>query len=267
MMQESKSNILMQLDMDFLVHFSYITKLLRSRNYFTKQDFVNGLSRKLDIKQCQTIYRLHRKGMSADNVANKFLTEINSNATIIRNFYVDYLLREKIKNILNDVVFFEFKLNGSRTDINRINGFSYAFEIKSGRDKPNRAIYQTAKFSDVFDFVIMIVNNEEEYESLSDNIGITKYEYVDGNMAFNTVRPPKRNLELDSNKQLKALPKAYLNKILNVKETNYHGRENIIRQIINNYSEGEINNHFKSSLKEKYLEKWQNYISLNFLNN
>jgi len=265
MMFESKSEILKKLDMDFLVHFAYFTKLLRPRNYFTKQDFVNGLARKLNTEQCIVVFKLYKSGFEAESVAEKFLMELNSNATVIKNLFVDYLFHNIIKHPLNDIVFFEFKVGSSRTDVNRVNGNSYAFEIKSGRDKPDRAFLQTKIFSDVFDFVFLIVNDEEIYELIADNIGIIKYEYIDGEMSFNTVRRPKRNIELDSVKQLKSLSKATLAKIIDFNKT-VTDKNELISEILKNFSESEINARFKNALKDEYIDKWKSYIAQHILN-
>jgi len=265
MMKESKYRNLMEIDADFLVNFSCMTKLLRPKKYFTKQDFVNGLSRKLNIEQCKVICKLNRNGVGLDAIAKKFLTEMNSNATTVRRLYVDHLLSHKITNVQNDIVFFEFRVEGSRTDITRINGRSYAFEIKSGRDRPDRAMYQIQKFSDIFEFVSLIVDDESGYKSMPDNVGIIKYEYLNGKMEFNVVRDYKRNLELDVEKQLKSLPTNQLIKILNGENKKVE-KAKMIQNIIEQYSEEEINSLFKLALKDNYYEKWLDYIKNNFIN-
>jgi hypothetical protein len=260
---DSKAGILKELDMDFLVSFSYNTRLLRPNLYFTKQDFVKGLSRKLNIDQCTFISHLYKDGFNADAITNRFLTEINSNADIIKQLYARYLFFKEIKSLFNDIVFFEFKIGERRTDINRINSYSYAFEIKSGRDSPNRAVHQIKEFSDVFEFVILIVQNEEKYEDISDNIGIIKYEYNDGEMDFESIRKPSKNLELDSGKQLSSLSKMELSNTFNIQKG--LERTNLIDKIMDTYSESKINTYFKNALKTKYFDSWRSYINRNII--
>jgi hypothetical protein len=264
-MKESKLRILMEIDADFLVNFSYMTGLLRPKKYFTKQDFVNGLSRKLNIEQCRVVRKLDGSGVELDTIVKKFLTEMNSNANTVRRLYVDHLLSHKIKNVQNDIVFFEFRVDGSRTDITRVNGRSYAFEIKSGRDRPDRAMYQIQKFSDVFECVSLIVNDEKRYKFMPDNVGIIEYEYSNGEMKFTVGRDYKRNLELNVEKQLKSLPTNQLIKILNGENKKLE-RAKMIQNIIEQYSEEEINSLFKLALKDNYYGKWLDYIKNNFIN-
>ena len=264
-MKESKFRILMEIDADFLVNFSCMTKLLRTKKYFSKQDFVNGLSRKLNIEQCRVIHKLNRDGVRLDAIVKKFLTEMNQNATTVRRLYVEHLLSNKITNVQNDIVFFEFRVEGSRTDITRVNGRSYAFEIKSGRDRPDRAMYQIQKFSDVFECVSLIVDDERKYKSMPDNVGIIEFEYLSGEMGFTVIRDYKRNLELDVEKQLRSLPTNQLIKILDGENKKLE-RSKMIQNIIEQYSEEEINSHFKLALKENYYGKWMDYINHNFIN-
>lgn len=263
MMFEPKSEILKKMDMDFLVHFSYFTKLLKPNSYFTKQDFVSGLARKLNAEQCNVVFEMYKSGAAAEIVAGKFLMELNSNAAIIKNLFAAHLFYDVIKHPLNDVVFFEFKIGSSRTDVNRINGYSYAFEIKSGRDRPERAFLQTKIFSDVFDFVTLIVSDEEIFESISDNIGIIKYEFIDGAMTFDYVRKPMRNVELDSKKQLNSLSKVALKNSFDLINIELD-RTKMINNVLNSFSESEINSHFKNALKNEYLDKWKAYMAQHF---
>jgi hypothetical protein len=151
-----------------------------------------------------------------------------------------------------------------RTDINRVNGRSYAFEIKSGRDRPDHAELQTKIFSDYFEFVTLIVSNEQLYSNISENIGITKYELIDGEMIFDIIRRPKKNLELNCVKQLKTLPKLLLFQMAEKKMMN-KSRDKIIKEILKTHSESEINSFFKTALKDKYRDKWMTYIKQNII--
>lgn len=264
-MQQNKYDYLKTIDLDSLVEFSYTTKLLKPKRYFTKQDFAKGLSRKLSLEQCKLITEAYENKTPISSIANKFLVELNSNARIVREMFVNYMFYNQIKQITNDVIFFEYKVGNSRTDINRVNQYSYAFEIKSARDNQSRAIYQTTEFSDVFDFVTLIVSNEEEYEHISDNVGIIKYEYIDGEMHFESMRKPKRNLELDYMKQLNSLSKEELITILGVKTTE-PDKQILINEILGSFTEPEINTNFKSCLKNKFYDKWNEYLNRFILN-
>ena len=266
-MPETKFDCLRNIDLDSLVEFAYATKLLKPRKYFTKEDFVIALARKLSLGECQTISSLYKNNISISIIADKFLREINSNAEIIKNLYIKHLFStNQIKQVTNDVFFFEFKVGNARTDVNRVNLFSYAYEIKSGRDKPLRATYQTLEFSDIFEFVTLIVNNEEQYEHISDNVGIIKYDYMDGEMCFEQIRKPKKNLELDYQKQLNSLAALELCKILGISKSSGLDKFQLIKEVLDSFNESEINAHFKSALKDKYLDKWKGYLNRYILN-
>ena len=117
-MPESKYDYLKDLDIDFLAKFARKTKLLRLRRYTTKQDFVLGLSRSLSSDQCKFITNLISEGYNAVEVADRFLLEMSTNADIIKKFYVEYLFKNEVKKITEDVIFFEFGTGNSRTDLN-----------------------------------------------------------------------------------------------------------------------------------------------------
>jgi hypothetical protein len=258
----SKKEILQEIDMDFIVRFSLDTRLLKSRRYFTKKDFVIGLSNKLSVEECEEIHEAYKQGIPAKVVSAKFLLTKNPTAQVISNNLIKYLI-SKYKNILNNIIFKEFLLGNFRTDINLINGTSYTYEIKTARDRIEKAVPQTNYFARAFEHVYLVIDDENVLPTtLNENVGIIEVGFDDGELRFNERRPSIKNYSLSSDLQLNALRKDELGDFFGSTPKD-HSREELVKGLLETETEEHINAKFKMYLKERFRPQWYEYIRKN----
>jgi len=254
---QKKQDLLRDIEFEFLIRFSIDSRLINIRKYYTKKDVVYALSRKMNLEQCKFVHDSYLKGNNAIKTAEDFLNKMNPTSRTIRTKFVEYLIQiQEITSVLNDVCFFEFNVGGARTDINRINSrYSYAFEIKTARDRPERAFFQTKEFSQLFEFVYIIKNPDNEIE-IDENIGVFLIDYSDGGIIFEKEVKATRN-ETNPEKQLMSLPKAKLREKTGLKSNE---KADIANDILSKYDGNEINTFFKKTLKDIYIERWVEFF-------
>jgi hypothetical protein len=259
----SKKNILQEIDMDFLVGFSIETRLLKSRKYFTKRDFVLGLSKALSSEECEFVYEKYKQGLPFKTVSNSFLLTKSPTAKIITNNLIRHLAL-KYTQILNNIVFKELNVGKFRTDVNQINGVSYTYEVKTGRDKIEKSILQTAEFSKVFEYVYLVTRNEESIPSkLNENVGVLLAEFDDGHLIFDEVTTPIKNTLLSGRLQLQTFRKDELISFYG-EDGKTKSREELLESLLATETEENINRKFKLVLKERFRPQWYEYVRKNF---
>lgn len=259
----SKKNILQEIDMDFIVRFSLDTRLLKSRRYFTKKDFVIGLSNKLGVGECEYIYEAYKQGLSAREVSAEFLLTKNPTAKIISNSLIRHLALVKYKKPLANIIFKELLLGNFRTDINLINGTSYTYEIKTARDKIEKAVLQTNHFKKAFEHVYLVTSDENTIpKTLNENVGIITVDFDDAEFRFNEIKPSVKNTSLSSKLQLNVLKKDELIDFFGNDEKT-KPRVELINGLLETETEEHINTKFKTYLKERFRPQWYGYIRKN----
>jgi hypothetical protein len=260
----SKKDILQEMDMEFIVRFSIDTRLLKSRKYFTKKDFVIGLSNKLSIEECEYVFELYKQELSAKEVSANFLLTKNPTAKTISDNLIKHLAF-KYNNLYNNVIFKELLLDNFRTDINLINGVSCAYEIKTARDKIEKAVLQTNHFKKAFEHVYLVTYNENIIpKNLDDGVGVMIIDFDDGKLEFNEIKPSIRNTSFVSELQLNTLNKDELVSFFGDCEKNT-SREELINGLLGTETEKNINTKFKSYLKERFTPQWYEYIRKNLM--
>jgi len=261
----TKQDYLIKIDFDYLLRFASETKLYRNyRKYFTKKDFVNALLRNLTYDQCKNLYNAFINKIPPEEIAQFFMLE-NPTYDIIR----DKLVKEYISKYTeeDEVIFFEFPVLNTRTDVTRVNGISYNYEIKTSRDKVERLQNQMATFTTVFERNL-VVCSEKLYEHVLNyippNVGVIVYE-IHGNMYyFKEKIRPKKSKNLKSENQLKILTTERLKTIYKKKigKITSLSRSQLIEKILTQLTDYEINKEFKLYLKEKYSHI--NHLQKNF---
>lgn len=256
----TKKDYLIQIDFDYLLRFSSESKIYRNyRKYFTKKDFVHALLRNLTKEQCIHLYNAFMSDTPSEEIAKSFLYA-NPTYPIIREKFLEYLEEDKENN---EVIFFEFPVLNARTDITRINGTSYNYEIKSGRDKIERAERQMSTFMTLFEENIVICQ-DEQYNDVIDSIppdtGVIIYEVISDGINFKDKIPARKSKRIDPVNQLnvmtvKKLREMYERRIGKSKKLK---RQTLSKKILSRYSGREINEEFKKYLKDKYSQNNQN---------
>ena len=257
---QSKKSYLERIEMDYLVQFAAETKLLKNKRYFTKKDFVLGLSNRLSIEECEFLFKNYEENITPQNTAKIFLAEKNPTAPIVVNKLIHFLAMEKYKEILNNIIFKEFTVGNFRTDVNLINGHSFAFEIKTARDKIEKASIQTENFLKAFEYVYLVMTYDQELpKNLNENVGIYLFDYQDGQAEFKEIQKAKRNLIFDSMIQLNALRKDEI-QLFHGDTTGKKDKETMIKELLDTETEMNINVKFKHCLKNRFREQWYDYV-------
>ena len=149
---------------------------------------------------------------------------------------------------LNSSFIEELPLLDSRVDIASVNGYSYAFEIKTQYDTLSRLEKQINDYSKCFE-KIYIVCSSDKYEQVMDIVpeycGILTYSNK-GRCVFTKKRSPKVSPKIDPKSQLDFLYKKELKKTFNMVETD---------KIIKSFDSKKINITFKLSVENRIKKK------------
>jgi len=258
----TKQDYLLRIDFDYLLKYASETKLYRNyRRYFTKKDFVNALLRTLTKDQCRNLYGAFISEIPSEDMAQSYMQK-NPTYDIIRDRLVEDINKDSKED---EVIFFEFPVLNTRTDVTRINGRSYNYEIKTSRDKITRLPHQMDTFTTLFERNL-VVCPESHYDGVLDNIphtvGVIVYEILDSRIHFKEKIPP-RKMGLKSENQLNVLTIERLRSIYEerIGKATSLTRTQLIGKILSRFTTNEINKEFKLYLKEKYPLKKNHLIT------
>lgn len=186
---------------------------------------------------------------------------------IVMNVYfgerkVKYHLSLKYMNRSDEISMFEFNIGSSRLDYARINGHSYAYEIKTELDSLEKLEKQIIDYSKAFDYV-QVVCHPDHYHNVKTKVpsycGIVTYNTKKKDCPFSFRQRRVTNSEINPAFQLSALTTKELEKILKDEgrksvpsEREY--REEMILTIL---SAKQINHHFKEKVKRRFQKRWE----------
>lgn len=109
---------------------------------------------------------------------------------------IKYFLLKKLMNLKENIVAFEMSIGPSRIDICRINGHTYAYEIKTEYDTFNRLHTQLPSYQQAFDYVY-IVTPLKRAKILKDmvplNCGLIAYTIRNNTCKFSYLKKAERN--------------------------------------------------------------------------
>lgn len=203
-----------------------------------------------------------RKEVLANQIINDLIFRYYHCERVLKYYFMKNLLKLK-----NHIVAFEMNVGDSRVDICRVNGSSYAYEIKTEYDVFERLDTQIADYSQVFDKVYLIVHKNMEKEALGyipNHCGLITYQAKKYAIKFRYARKAIQN-EIDGKHLIETLSSADSAMILKL-----IGEKNIpslkserIQLICNNYNEQQLKKVYKKLLKSKYQSRWS-FVSDNF---
>jgi hypothetical protein len=169
-----------------------------------------------------------------------------------------------------DTVLFEMPVLGSRVDVGRINGKSYAYEIKTELDSLKRIKNQISDYSQVYEYVYVVIAPifyEEVIKLIPEYCGIWIYNHKKETSSIKFTKKrvatkspnhcPYSQLQCLSQQSLSAIFKS--NKIKNLPVS----KEGRIQQILGQYTKKAINSRFKASVKQTYTSNWE-YIRTHY---
>ncbi len=204
-----------------------------------------------------------------DIVGHKIVNDIVMN-TYFGERKVKYHLSKKYMGRTDEVSVFEFNVGSSRLDFARVNGSSYAYEIKTELDSLEKLEKQMIDYSKVFEY-LHVVCHPDHLNKVKTKVpsycGIVTYNSEKVDFPFYYRRKRFLNPNLNSKSQLESLTTRELEKIL--KKEGYNSvpeiREEREYVLLEKLSSKKINHHFKETIKRRFHKRW-NFVCLNIDN-
>lgn len=200
-----------------------------------------------------------------DKMKSKYLGH-NVVNSIIMHYYpgerpVKYYLAKKFVHNADEVTIFEMAVDNSRLDVGRINGVSYAYEIKTKLDTLNKLQKQISDYSQVFEYVTAVIDFrhlKKAKEILPEFCGIEIYNMDSEFCNFETERCAEISPLINTEMQLKTLLSKDLEYILkcNSSEKIPLKRKNRELLVRNSLDQAKINYFFKEAVKHRYYDRW-----------
>lgn len=234
------------------------------------------MQKRLGFKEAQalfsTYYTLKPNHVLRDELT-QILPEIHVNDVNVREFYnqaivSNYPNETSIKaaflnNVLfkskKDITIFELPVGKSRVDLCKVNGTSIAYEIKTDIDTLKRLDKQISDYARVFEQVYVICSEDRlsDIESvLPEQYGIYTYAFSSKKQCrFTLHRAATENFVLNSEYQVSLLLKAELVRYFGL--TQITSITEAVDYILDHFTSGEINEVFKSALKDRFRNKWR----------
>lgn len=218
-----------------------------------------------DIRWAKLAYVLNKTShadlelLRSNCLSNKVVNDL------IFHFYycervIKYHFIKHLKNRIDHIVAFEMAIGDSRVDICRINGSSYAYEIKTEYDTFDRLESQMRDYLKTFEKVYVIVpkNRVEDVKMhIPDHCGVISYR-VDNNMdvVFSYVKRAKHNccdISFCIN-SLSSSDMSYLLKLLNEKD--FKTRKEKLDTLLKLANSKSIWKKYRQLLRHKYEDQW-----------
>ena len=253
---KSKQEYLLSIPFDYLLRFIGHSYLVRPKNdYFTKKDFVRRIIRTLSAADCEWLYSMYIHNIPSVKAAELFLIRYPT-ATIVREAFVESIL-ESVHDDIGEISY-EFPITNTRIDIARIQGDSYAYEIKSIRDSSRRIEHQISTMKKIFEKTYLVLPKEKKLLSsisIDKKVGIYYYVLDDENIIFKKRRTAKKMTTFDSLAQLQLFSTDdltnFYHDLFNA-ESGKMDRGMMEQKIMTYLPTGKINAKFKEVLKTRF---------------
>lgn len=249
----TKRELLEEVAFHYLKEFSAYTGIIRPRgNYYYKKDYVRALCRRLKKEECDFLNNQFHSDKPADATSKRFKVEFYPDEKLVREQFLAFLVHELVEDTTDEVVFNEFPISGVRSDINRFNGKSYTYELKSPRDSSARLGKQLDTYSRVFENVYLVIPEDtDEYNHDHESVGVFTYNFPA--FEFQMEKKATSITDLDPELQLKQLRLPELQIHLENRDLDeVASKERAVSQITSSSSPEEVNSIFKETIKERY---------------
>lgn len=249
----TKRELLHEISFHFLKEFCAQTKIIRSRGNYYKKDFVRSIGRRLTKEECEFVNEQFQADQPADAVSQRFLMNFYPDENLVRKQFHSYLVDELVGSANDEVIFNEMPISGVRSDINRFNGKSYTYELKSPRDSPARLTHQLGTYLNLFEHVYIVVpEDSDKYSVENKRVGIFTYDYPSFDFRLEMEATPAT--DLDPYLQLNQLRLSELRALLQDSDIKVKSitREDAIQEIRSIRRPKEINSLFKETIKQRY---------------
>lgn len=184
-------------------------------------------------------------------IAETLYKNYPNEASVKGAFINKWLLRESTA-----VSAFELPIGESRVDLCKINGDSYAYEIKTDLDSLVRLKKQIDDYKNVFDYTYVICSRDKMTEVASqveEDVGIIYYIYKNGDYFFHNYRPSQKKRHKIPELQLKVLSQAEKSRIADFYDMPKKTED---EELIMKLGSEKINKAFKSMLRKRYEKQW-----------
>lgn len=204
-----------------------------------------------------------KKKYSYKEIFNAVIMNYSRNETVVK-----YNLLKKFIDENHETCIFEYSVLNSRIDFARVNGNSYAYEIKTELDNLDRLSQQVKDYQKAFEYVYVVVHEKhlgKIRKHINRNTGIISYRITNSNLELSEIKVAKENKGILKYVQLETLTSNDLeyiikNKLNCVVPRNRDQREKLVNRKVNKH---DMNVLFKEVLKVKNQKKWK-HIKTNF---
>jgi len=183
-------------------------------------------------------------GDDARPIMNELMASYYHNEAYIKSSFI-----RKELLIGNHVTLFEYPISDSRIDLGRVNGRSYAYEIKTEFDNLLRLKKQIGDYLTAFEYVYVICSDDKTksvLEEVPDEVGIISYSTKNRNPAFIQVRDALHSEKIDAHVQFTSLSEK-TKRMAEAKKPDWETSED---------GGDFINCLFKEELKAHYANNW-----------
>jgi len=193
------------------------------------------------------------KNSELHSLVNQMMIHYYHNEAFIKSTFIQKVLwRGKHVNI------FEFPVKDSRIDLCKINGNSVAYEIKTDFDTLKRLSKQLSDYGCVFEFVYVICSARREKDirkMLPTGVGLYVYRDNGDTVSYRKVKNATRSSSLCPKDQLDCLTLEELRRLVKKEEKDL-SKKALCENLLANKSLEDINNIFKTTIKEHYYKNW-----------
>lgn len=221
-------------------------KMIRKKDYSSLAKSYNAFSYENQLKELLFNFLKTEKY----NNLNKFQLAKTINDIVFKHYNGEQILKYKLANEFRKkdyIAAFEVRVKSSRTDFLVINGETKSFEVKSKIDTLSRLKKQIDDYGDVFEFnnvVIDEIHLKKVLNLIPEHYGIWFYE---GNKKI-IYKEAQYSPNISPREQITLLNKKELSKAFCI--TSIDG-------ILERFDPDLINLIVKTSLKQRYSERWQ----------
>jgi hypothetical protein len=174
---------------------------------------------------------------------------------------IKYHLAKLFMGCKRDTTLFEMAINSSRLDLGRVNGHSYAYEIKTEFDTLAKLQKQMDDYSQVMEYVYVVTTDPHITEAmplLPPHCGLIRYELKKERFRTEEIKPATLNPFIDSHAQVKTMTSQDLSYILKKMGIKHCPSTRACRErmLFESLDSVQINEFFKQVLKSKFGKRW-----------
>ena len=219
-----------------------------------------------ETRWAKIAYHLFRTGENEiaairnDILSNQFISDLFLKYYICERV-VKYFLIQNLLEMDDDIVAFEMAVGESRIDVCRINGGSFAYEIKTQYDSYERLSSQMNDYMKAFEKVYVVVPRsrvKDVQPLIPTGCGIISYRQVSNNeLVFSYFKRSEKN-QCNISFCLSSLSSSDLSILLKLAGLKNTGSKDEKLKALIDYSEKHsIYHYYRKLLKEKYRPNWQ----------